>query len=127
MTEARSITARASDAIGRINVRSALNPILWLCGLVTVPGLVLASLLPETPNWLVAIIVAPVAVAIVGFVYLLFTDPDRLQSESYQLRKQALELIEEKGDPRIIDATAVALVSNPELRALPEPEVEEGL
>jgi hypothetical protein len=116
--------ARASDAIERVAVRSALNPMLWLCGLVTIPTLLVATFVSDPPMWLVVLGLSPVGATIIGFLYLLFRDPDKLQSESYQLRKQALELIEEKGDPRIIDATAVALVSNPELPALPPPEKE---
>jgi hypothetical protein len=56
----------------------------------------------------------------------MFFDPDRLQSESFQLRKQALELIEEKGSLAIIDASSIEVISNPDLPALQysEPEGE---
>ncbi len=61
-----------------------------------------------------------------GFVFLLFKDRDKLQSEEYQIRKQAIELIEQKGDvsPQIL--RVIDVVSNPELptpsqKALPDP------
>jgi len=126
MTFQQSI-AKASDALGRITVRSALNPMLWLCGLVTIPCLAATALLPTHPLWLVILGSSPVAAAIIGFLYLLLRNPDKLQSESYQLRKQALELIEEKGNPNVIDATAVALVSNPDLPALAPPQKEDNV
>ena len=44
---------------------------------------------------------------------------DKLQSESYQLRKQGLELIEEKGDLRVIDAATIEAIANPDFPALP--------
>ena len=33
------LTQRAVDAGGRLRVKSALNPILWLCGIITIPSI----------------------------------------------------------------------------------------
>jgi hypothetical protein len=71
-----------------------------------------------------ALATVPVAVALLAYVYFMFTQPDRLQSEGYQLRKQALELIEEKGSLAIIEATTIEIISNPELPALAGPAKE---
>ncbi len=120
MTLRDSFVTKAIEAGARLNVRSALNPILWLCGLVTIPVVVVSSLMAVTPNWLVILACAPVAAALFGFLFLLFVDRDKLQSESYQLRKQTLELIEEKGDIRAIEASAIEVITNPDLPALPE-------
>ncbi|MBA3732305.1 MAG: hypothetical protein H0W93_08180 [Gammaproteobacteria bacterium] len=46
-----------------------------------------------------ALLSAVVAVAIAGFFYLLIFDRKKLQSEDYQLRTQALELLREKNTP----------------------------
>ena len=35
-----AIASKAIDAGGRLRVKSALNPMLWLCAIVTIPGLV---------------------------------------------------------------------------------------
>ncbi len=94
------------EAGGRLKVRSALNPILWLCGIITIPGLIAAGIMRQTPNWLLALSFAPVITAILGFLFLLLFDRDKLQSEEYQIRKLQLEMIEEKGRPAI-DASAV--------------------
>ena len=97
-----------------------MNPILWLCGLVTIPTVIVTSFLPIAPTWIVWLACAPVGVASFGFLFLLFFDRDKLQSESFQLRKQTLELIEEKGDIRVVDASTIEVITNPELPALPK-------
>ena len=61
----------------------------------------------------------PVAAAIVGFLFLLIFDRDKLQSEDYQLRKRSLELIEQKGDPRPVDADSVEVVQGTAVPKLP--------
>lgn len=118
MTLRDSVVSRAFDAVEKLTVRSALNPILWLCGLVTIPSLVAASILATVPTWLVVLAFLPVLTALAGFAFLLIVDRDKLQSETYQLRKQALELIEQKGDIKAIPATTIEVISNPDYVAL---------
>src|SRR5690242_12018124 len=109
------------SSIERVSVKNALNPILWICGLVSAPATVSAAFITN-PSWLLIILaLGPVSVAAFAYLYLLFFDRDRLQSESFQLRKQALELIEEKGTFGVIDATTIEVISNPDLPALPSP------
>ena len=114
-----SIAARAIASASALTVRSALNPVLWLCGIVTVPAVLIASVVPSSPWWLVALACTPVALAAIGFLFLLIFDRDRLQSENYQIRKQTLELIEQKGDLEPIDASTIEVIANPDYRALP--------
>jgi hypothetical protein len=109
-----SIVARVMEAGGRLTVRSALNPILWLCLIITVPSLVIARVGEETPSWIIAIACCPVAAAILGFLFLLLFDRDKLQSEDYQIRKRSLELIEQKGDARAVLASSFEAIANPE-------------
>ena len=61
-----AIVTRVMQAGGRLKVRSALNPILWLCGIITVPALIAFSLMKQPPNWLVILAFAPVITAING-------------------------------------------------------------
>lgn len=102
MTEDRreQITRRLGDVGGRLRVKSALNPVLWLCAVVTVPAISFASY-AEGPPWLLVCLVViafvPLLLAGLGFVVLLLRDPDKLQSEDYQIRKRTLEMIGEKG------------------------------
>ena len=118
MTLRDAIVSRAMDSASALTVRSALNPALWLCGIVTIPSIIIASILPNPPVWLIAVACAPVGITSLGFLFLLFFDRDRLQSENYQIRKQSLELIEQKGDLRPIEATTIEVIANPDYRAL---------
>ena len=47
-----------------------------------------------------------------GFIYFAISDPDKLRSEQYELRKTALSMIEEKGDSIPIEATSVEAIAN---------------
>ena len=116
MSQFEQIAAKAVESGGRLYVRSALNPILWLCGIVSVPGIVAASLSGNSPLWLVILILAPVCAAILGFGFLLVCDRDKLQSEEYQIRKRSLELIEQKGDaaPVMIDPLTLDVMPKPQ-------------
>ena len=110
----RDVFARAVDSATKLTVRSALNPILWLCGIVSLPALFSTFWLgPQW--WLLVLAYWPVGLAGLGFLYLLIVDPDKLQSETYQLRKMELERTEQKGGTLIIERTEV-------LDALAEPE-----
>lgn len=110
-----NIAAKVIESGGKLSVKSALNPILWLCAIITIPSLVIVSFNSEPPIWLIILIVTPVFTAIVGFIYLLFFDRDKLQSEEYQLKKRSLELIQEKGEsePQVIDTELMEIEEDP--------------
>lgn len=91
------VFSRASESGGRLRVRSALNPILWLCGIVSIPTLAAGAFHP-IPAWVAVVGCSPVAVALFGFVFLLFVDRDKLQSEDFQLKKRTMELAQQKGE-----------------------------
>lgn len=116
MISKENIAARVIESGGKLSVKSALNPVLWLCAIVSIPSLVISSFLKETPVWLVFLILCPVCAAILGFLFLLIFDRDKLQSEEYQLKKRSMELIQEKGEaePRYIDTTHMEIIENPE-------------
>ena len=101
--------AKVMEAGGRLTVRSALNPILWLCAIVSIPCATIYGLIQSRPVWLAVLAFLPVSAAIFGFLFLLFFDRDKLQSEEYQIRKRSLELIEQKGGKYAIDATTVEI------------------
>ena len=119
-----AIITRVMEAGGRLKVRSALNPMLWLCGIITAPSLIVYGLKLEPSPWLLIFAFAPEATAILGFFFLLFFDRDKLQSEEYQLRKIQLEMIEEKGRGAI-EATEVEVIPNPATPELLTGDVEE--
>lgn len=113
MSIREAISQRILETGGRLRVRSALNPVLWLCAIIIAPGLYFATQTDEPPKWLIVLIFLPVGTAIAGFLFLLVFDRDKLQSEDYQIRKRSLELIQEKGQSFSIDATSIEKISNP--------------
>lgn len=112
------VFSKAVESGGRLMVKSALNPILWLCGIITIPTLIAGGLHPQLPVWIVAIGCAPVVVALFGFLFLLFFDRDKLQSEEYQIQKRTIELAQQKGDPYPLEINQDAIISNPDLKLI---------
>ena len=62
----------------------------------------------------------PVVLFVVAYVYFMLNSPDKLRSEEYELRKLALELIEEKGGLIPLSESSVEAIANSEYRALPK-------
>jgi len=116
----------AQDASARLRVRSALNPLLWLCGIVSPTcfafGLYFTGAIQI---WLVLAGIVPILFTCFVASYFTVKKPEKLQSEDYQLRKQALELIQQKGTRFSIEAASVEAIANPQLPALPG-HAEEG-
>ena len=105
---------------GRVRVRNAMNPILWLCGLIAIPCFAILSWHPNPPAIVSTLLYLVVGVAVLAFLYLLFFDRDRLQSEEYLIRNRTLDLIEEKGSKKAIDGATVAAISQTEFLSLPD-------
>ena len=107
------LTHLAEHAISRLKVRSALNSCLWLVGIVT-PTSLLAAMVTTGPTRAACLCLgcAPVALFAIGFLYFMVRDPDKLRSEQYELRKQALELIEEKGERFPVAGASVEAIAN---------------
>lgn len=114
------IFSKAVESGGRLTVRSALNPILWLCGIITIPTLVAGSLHPNLPIWVIAIGCSPVVVALFGFLFLLFFDRDKLQSEDYQIKKKTMEFAQQKGDSSPVQIDPKLAIINPDPALLPD-------
>ena len=113
------VTRRLVEAGGRLRVRSALNPVLWLCAVVSGPVLISAPFYKsEPPAWLIVAGLVPVAVAAIGFLFLLLVDRDKLQSEDYQIRKRSLELIYAKGARFPINPATIEHIANPQTRQI---------
>lgn len=109
------LASRITEAGGRLKVRSALNPALWLCAVVAGPALAALVFGPNPPSWLGWLIAAPVSIACIGYLYLLVYDRDKLQSEEYQIRKKTLELIEHKGMSGPMTVQAIEAIVTPDL------------
>ncbi len=113
----------AQTAAGRLTVRSALNPLLWLCGIVAVPCLTLAALFRDDRVLMSFLIAAALLTLIVtNFIAVRFAivSPEKLQSEDYQLRHQSLQILQGATGPQVFDSNAIIAIANPALPALTE-------
>ena len=91
---------RMLEAGQKLKVKSALNPMLWLWGIVGTPCFFIIAFKDSPPLCVVYILCAIIGVALFGFLFLLFFDRDKLQSEEFQIRKKELEYAQEKGEDR---------------------------
>ena len=104
---------------------------LWESGIASCVCLGAAYLFRDHPAVMVILVVVgalPVIVTCGGFVYFARTKPELLQSEDYQLRHEALQMIQKQsGHAGVIDVSDVTAIANPALAALrPEQKTEES-
>lgn len=110
------IAASAHSAATHLRVKSALNPMLWLCGIVSLPCFILGYVvhgIEPLATMLVYIGAAPIVATIFGFLYLMVKAPEKLQSEDYQIRHETLELIKQKGTTVEVSASSLDAIANP--------------
>lgn len=110
----------------QVSSRSAVNPTLWACAVVSLPLFILSA---TTSGWLpVAFFVValiPVVLFLASYTYMLFKNPKLLRSEDFHLRADAMGLFGDKDNPMQADAThVVAMITNP---ALPAPDEQKLL
>jgi hypothetical protein len=97
----QSLIKGAHHAAERLTVKSALNPLLWLCGIVMPLSLAAAFYFDRSETLrvfcgpLVYVALGLVILTALAGLYLVIFRPDKLQSEDYQLRQQALLLIQQ--------------------------------
>jgi hypothetical protein len=104
------ISRFSQSAAGRLRVRSALNPFLWMGSVFSVICFGTAAAfrsLPVVVYILVGLGGIPILVACGVGIYFAGWKSERLHSEDYQIRAQALRLIEEKGGRIKVDPASV--------------------
>lgn len=74
---------------------------------------------PLIERALVIVGLAPIGVTCIGFIYFALTKPEKLQSEDYQLRHEALQTIQQKAGQLIVDTTSLHAITNPQVPLLP--------
>ncbi|KKU76953.1 MAG: hypothetical protein UY03_C0023G0020 [Parcubacteria group bacterium GW2011_GWA2_47_64] len=115
---------RTDSLAQQVAVKSAVNPSLWACVVISIPLFVLAS---KTEGWLsiASFIVAlvPVGAFAFSYLFLLFKNPEYLRSEEYQLRMNSMRLLGDKDNPLHANAeNIVSVINNPRL---PPPDAQE--
>lgn len=101
----------------KVTVKSAVNPSLWACAVISAPLFALASITDGKIAYAFFIIATlPVAAFLISYIYLLFKNPDYLRSEDYQLKAESLKLLGSKDNPLQADAgDVVSVITNPKL------------
>lgn len=103
----RSLRSFGQSAIERVRTNSAMNPLLWLNG-CSLPFTITGAIWAPTPvNYgLLAIAVATILASVIAYFIWMFRDPNRLQSEDYQLENQRMLLGDERHPGVLIDGKA---------------------
>ncbi len=95
--------------------RTALNPILWLLAVALAAFVIAGSLAGwnTRAGYLFLVLIAVVVIAALAVYFiLLFRDPDRLQSEEYQLQVKQLQAIVSKEGSQL-DPDTLESLPNP--------------
>ena len=97
-------------------VRSAMTPLLWICGISTPACLVAAFAFKDNlliSGFLVIVGTLPVIAGLLAYAYFALREPDRLHSEDYRLRRQALQIAESKGGKISLGQVGLPDIINP--------------
>lgn len=116
------ISEFADSATRRLRVRSALNPMLWLCAITMPLCFFSAYLFRDTPALCATFVVLgalPLVVACLAFVGFAIFKPEKLQSEEYQIKHESLQLIQQKAGRLTMAPTSLTAIANPEHPLLP--------
>ena len=115
------VTGSARSAASRLRVKSALNPMLWLCAIISLPCFGFAWFargVEPLATVLTGAGLLPVIVTCIMAGYFAVFRPDKLQSEEYQIRHETLELIKKKGSSIEVSPSSLDNIANP-LHPLP--------
>jgi len=117
----RSWVSRA----GVVRVRNALNPLLWSMSIGTPMCWVAAYFFREDAilkYGFASLGAIPILGTLTAYAFFMFRDPNRLHSEEYQLRHQALQILHKQGDNSdIVDVAVETLSLRIEERSREEP------
>jgi hypothetical protein len=99
MTNGLSSVLGIANRATSVRVRNILSPLLWLCAISSPLGLVgLLSTDPKFSTIFSILILAPLILSLVAYVYFALRDPQRLQSEEYLLREAQIRLMSKAGE-----------------------------
>ena len=91
------------SAVARIRVQNIMNPLLWLCG-ITSPTFIVAAYQFRNDHslrdLLIKVAFVPLVLAGAAYIYWTFVNPDRLQSEEFQLQQKRM-MFQLQGRPEL--------------------------
>lgn len=102
------------ESLGIWIQKNVLVPILWLCTIISLPCFYLASEgAKELQMIFIVIGFVPIGLFVISYLFFMFSDPNRLQSEEYQIRRRSLDLIESKTEGLEVDPINFQSIMNP--------------
>jgi len=108
----------------QISVKSAVNPSLWACVVVSMPLYFLGAYVGGIVSvFLFFVGTIPIASFVISYIYLLFKNPDYLRSEEYQIKAESLKLLGSKDST--LNASAghvIEVVTNPKSKEEVDPQ-----
>jgi hypothetical protein len=121
MFDFNKFSQTSTSGVARHISGNAFKPILILC-LITIPSFLTAAYLfkdDRTVSHLLLIAAAiPMILACLAYVCFAYFKPEKLQSETFQLRQQALHLVEQKGKGFAVSPVSLEAISNPSVGLL---------
>ena len=115
-----TITGYLEQALKSRQTGSALTPLLWLNGIVTVPSLLLSAFLVPPMNYaFFALALMIVVFSLWEYRSLVRKDPRLVQSEKLQFEMAKLDLVASKGGPVVIDPVTLEFGAEPARLATP--------
>jgi hypothetical protein len=98
----------AKEGASSVKQKNAVQPLLWACLVVTAPCFYFCTT-TQSPirEWLFYAGCGPLVLLAIAYLWFMFVDPSRLQSEEYQLRSRVLDIIESKGGNLKIEPTNI--------------------
>lgn len=114
------VTGYLEKALKTRQTGSALSPLLWLNGIVTVPCLILSAFINPPMNVaFFALAAAIVAFSLWQYTALVKIDPRLVQSEKLQFEMAKLALVASKGGAVVIDPVNIEFGTEPRLLSGP--------
>lgn len=108
------ILHNASASSANVKIKNAMNPIvkMLLCLLPFATGMMLWG----RAVWIMVLggvfASCVVVVALAAYVYFMLKDPNKLQSEEYQIQRQALEIVQQQGLSSKVELVCAAPLPN---------------
>jgi len=110
----------SQSAAKSLNVKSALNPMLWLTAIVTPLCFGSAYVLKESSIFevLIGAGLFPILITCIGFIYFAIFKAEKLQSEDYQIRHESLQIIQQKSGTSELPIASLENIVNPQAKSI---------
>jgi hypothetical protein len=114
--------SRLSNTAARdLRVRSGLNPMLWLCAIALptcLAGAYMFRIQPVIEAVLITVGVLPIIIACLGFGYFAIRNPEKLQSEDYQIRHEAIQMLHVKAEAIAVSTASLEAIATGVIKQL---------